>query len=82
MKSVYDCDVVCKLKLMYVSCFVIRWLMYCYWLENGTVELCDCVEIVRKFSEEIEYSDENLERFWDGCYELDLFSVENLIDLI
>lgn len=82
LKGVYDCDVVCKLKLMYVSCFVIRWLMYCYWLENGTVELCDCVEIVKRFSEEIEYSDENLERFWDGCYELDLFSVENLIDLI
>ena len=81
LKGVFDGDVICKLKLMYVSVMVARWLMYCHWLEFGGIDLDTCIDIARRYSEEIEYSDENLDRFFDKCYEGDCFDVESLINM-
>jgi hypothetical protein len=49
------------------------------WIRKLTFE--DCIEITKKYSEEIEYSEENLEKLADASYEKDEFSTENLLGL-
>lgn len=82
LKGVFDGDVICKLKLMCFGIIIARWLMYCKWLENRSISLSDCVDIVRRFSEEIEYSDENLECFFDECFDGDIFEIEQLMKML
>lgn len=81
MKSVFDEDVLSKVKLMVVSVAILKFLFYCKWTENGILTFEDCIEITKKYSEEIEYSEENLEKLADASYEKDEFSTENLLGL-
>lgn len=80
-KGVFDLDILSKIKLMAVSVAVIKSLFFCKWLENAALTFNDCVEIAKDYSKEIEYSDDNLFALVDAYYELDSFSVENLIGL-
>lgn len=79
MKGCFDGDILSKIKLMSVSVLVIKWLFYCHWLENGDINLLDCVEIVKSYSEEIEYSENNIEKLLNAFYDLEIFSEDNLI---
>ncbi|MBO5348780.1 MAG: flagellin lysine-N-methylase [Clostridia bacterium] len=81
LKGVFDLDILSKIKLMAVSIAVIKFLFFCKWLENATLTFNDCVKIAKDYSKEIEYSDDNLSALVDAYYELDSFSVENLIGL-
>ena len=81
MKATFDYDVLSKVKLMAVSVAVIQYLFFCDWLEHGDLSLDACIAIVKKYSEEIEYCEENLTSFADASYELGVFSVEGLIGL-
>lgn len=81
MKGCFDGDILSKIKLMSVSVLVIKWLFYCYWLENGNINLLDCVEIVKSYSEEIEYSENNIEKLFYTFYDLEIFDVDNLLKL-
>ena len=60
LKSVFDEDVYSKVYLMTFSVQTINALFFCKWLESGALLLEDCIDIVRRFSEEIEYSEENI----------------------
>lgn len=82
LKGVFDEDIVSKISLMAICVAVIKVLFYCKWLESGNITLNDCVEIVRQFSEEVEYSEENLEKLEEACYTNEYFSVENIINLL
>ena len=81
LKGVFDGDVLSKVKLMYVSCSILKYLFFCKWLECGNLCLENCIDIVKKYSEEVEYCEENIIQFSDDSYELEIFSTESLICL-
>lgn len=81
LKSVFDEDVLSKIKLMVVSVAVLKSLYFCTWVKKQSLTIDDCIEITKKYSEEIEYSEENLYKLADASYKLDIFSTENLISL-
>ncbi|XCP86132.1 flagellin lysine-N-methylase [Roseburia hominis] len=61
--AVYDGNVYAKVKMAVLSTFLICELLAARWSKNGeTLEFEDIVEVVYRFSREIEHSDLNLER--------------------
>ena len=66
---------------MGISIIVLKCLFFCKWVQTDNLTLNDCIEITKKYSEEIEYSDENLFSLADASYELEIFSIENLLSL-
>ena len=81
LKATFDEDVLSKVGLMAISVAVIRYLFFAQWLENGDISFETCIHWAKRFSEEIEYSDDNLIALADACYELQDFSLEHLIGL-
>ena len=81
LKGVFDIEILSKVKLMVVSVVVIKFLLFCKWLENGVLSLEDCILVVKKYSEEVEYSDDNLFAFAEASYDEDFFSVESLLGI-
>ena len=64
---------------MVVSIAVIKFLLFCKWLENGVLSFEDCIWVVKKYSEEVEYSDDNLIALAEASYDEEFFSVEGLL---
>lgn len=62
MKSVFDEDVYSKINFMAISTKIINALFFCKWIKTGNLTLEDCIDIVRRYSEEIEYCEENIEK--------------------
>lgn len=81
IKGTFDEEILSKIKLMYVSTIILKLLFFCHWVQNGTLTLEDCIDITKKYSEEIEYSEENLDEFANACYELDCFDIERLLEI-
>lgn len=81
MKGCFDGDVLSKVKLMGLSVFIIKCLLFCDWLQYSSINLDSCIRIAKKYSEEIEYCEDNLLKFFEDSYELTCFSVENFIKL-
>lgn len=81
LKGVFDEEIISKISFAAISISVLRVLFFCKWLNNGNLTLEDCVDIAKKYSEEIEYNEANMEKLFDACYELNYFSIENLISL-
>ena len=81
IKGCFDGDVLSKVKLMGLSVFVIKCLLFSDWLQFHLINLDSCIRIAKKYSEEIEYCEENLIKFYNDSYKLSFFSVEKLIEL-
>ena len=81
LKGVFDGEILSKMKFMAVSILIVKFLFYCTWQDTGSLSLDECVSIVRRYSEEVEYSDDNMLAFAEASYDNDFFSVENLLAL-
>lgn len=81
LKATFDEDVLSKIGLMAISVSIIRYLFFCEWLTSGELTFESCINIVKQFSEEIEYSEENLIELADACYELKDFSIQKLKEI-
>ena len=81
LKAVFDEDVLSKIKLMSVSVHVIKYLFFCKWIKEGKLDLEDCIDIVKKYSEEVEYSEDNLLSFADASYDMEYFRTEYLLEI-
>lgn len=79
IKGCFDGDVLSKVKFMGLSIYVIKWLMFCKWVNAGSISLSDCIDISKKYSEEIEYCDENLLKIFNESYCLNYFSTESFL---
>ncbi len=82
LKGVFDEEILSKVRLMAVSVAMIK-LMY---LEAELSGEClngeKCSMLAKNYSKEIEYSEENLEKIYDMCYNKPAFSVENILSII
>ena len=74
-------DVLSKIEFMAISIALIKILFFCQWLESKTLTLEDCTEIVKNFSKEIEYSEDNLQKIEDIFYDSTDFSINNIIGI-
>lgn len=81
IKSVFDFDVLSKVKLMYTCVLVLKYLLFCKWFQDSTFSFDDCIEIVKKFSEEVEYCEDNLLKFAGDSYDFDILKTEYLLGL-
>lgn len=81
LRGVFDEDVLSPIKFMAISVALLKVLFFCKWLENDNLTLMDCVFITKKYSEEIECSDDNIMNMHIACYEIETFSTENLLGL-
>ena len=81
LKATFDEDVLSKIGLFAISIAILKYLFFCEWLKNGKISFDTCINITKRFSEEIEYSEENIISIYDACYELSAFSINNLINL-
>lgn len=50
-------------------------------VRSKTLTLEDCTEIVKNFSKEIEYSEDNLQKIEDIFYDSTDFSINNIIGI-
>lgn len=82
LKGVFDCDIWSKVNLMVVSLIAIKYLYFCKWMENGSLSFEDCIVIAEKYSQEIEYSDDNLKLLSDASYDNYFFSSNYLSGLV
>ena len=81
LRGIYDEDALSRFKFIAVNIAVIKALLFCKWLNKGKLELRDYIFTIKKYAEEIECSDDNLLNIHIACYELDLFSTENILGL-
>lgn len=81
LKGVFDNNILQKVKFMAVSVYVIKILFFSKWIETSTLTFKDCIEIVKNFSKEIEYCEENLQKLDDVFNNSNDFSINNLIGL-
>lgn len=81
LKSVFDGDVLAKIKLMAASVLLLSVLDTARWRETNAFSLDDRVQIAKDYSKEMEYCEENLFRFQDESWQSDFLSVESLLAL-
>ncbi len=75
LRSVFDGDVISKVRLAAVSCIMISVLAV-----NESLE--SYINAAKLYSKEIEYNEENLELLLDMCYTESAFGAENLKSLV
>lgn len=77
--AAYDGDLEGKLRLSIYSVYVIYQLLLAKWIRNDwQLEKEEVVDLVYRYSREIEHSDVNLERLQECVEEFPLFSCENM----
>ena len=82
LKGVYDEEFLSKVILSAVSCAMIK-LMYINELCQGA-DLTDetCSMIAKRYSKEIEYSQENLDKIYDMVYDNPAFDAKNILSIL
>lgn len=81
LSGVFDEDVLSKVKLMVYSIATITTMFILKWHDTGILTLTDCVFIIKRYSEEIECCDENIEKIYELSYENEILSTENLLNI-
>lgn len=82
LKGVFDKDILSKINFMVVSLIVINFLFWCKYTEKNNLLFDDCVNIVKDYSKEIEYCENNLNSLFNASYENYFFSIDYLKGLL
>lgn len=83
MKSLNDCNLLPKVILAIFSLIIIIELDVSTWISNNKVlEFKDQVYIVHLFSKEVEHSEDNIIKLYELFESEDIFSLENIINVI
>ena len=81
LNSVFEEDVLSTYKFIALNIAILRALFFCSWIKNGKLQLSDCISIAKKYSEEIECCDDNIDSILTSCYDDMNFSTENILGL-
>ncbi|WP_315078056.1 flagellin lysine-N-methylase [uncultured Clostridium sp.] len=83
MKSVYDYDIIAKVKLSIISYLIIKELDVVRWCDNGyKLNKDDQVDIMHMYSKDIEHSEKNLEELAEIFETNKVFSLENFMIML
>ena len=77
-----DQDVLGKVHLMLASILIIRLLELEMWCDKGELTRANQIEVVKAYSKEIEYSEQNIEALAEASLEHPAFLRENLLAAI
>lgn len=80
LKATFDENVYSKIVLLAISVLSIKILLENFESKNKTISIDDIIDIVRRFSEEIEYSENNINTIFSDSYYNTLFSADSLIN--
>ncbi|WP_244833317.1 flagellin lysine-N-methylase [Clostridium sp. BJN0001] len=82
LKSLFDDILLSKVKFMAVSYLIIKELDINRWLKNNMeFSLDDQIEVMHRYSKEIEHSEENIDNLYSSFDENEIFKNEILFDL-
>ena len=81
LRGIYSEDILSAVKFMAINVAIVKILFFCKWIEQGYLNLSDCIFIVKKYAEEIECNDDNILNLHIACYEIGDFSTENILSL-
>ncbi|MGN0320920.1 MAG: hypothetical protein ACI4D1_08415, partial [Lachnospira sp.] len=82
-KSVYDYDVVGKAKMFITNYLVLRQTDLLVWFKNHKkFSFQDRLDTVHIFSRQVEYSEDNMESLYESFLFDDVYTVQNLCDLL
>lgn len=82
LKAVYNCDVLYTVKLMVVSIILLVLMDTASWIKKGSFSLEDQIMIVKAFSKEIEYNQENIDKFREDSWTEGFLSTKGLLELL
>lgn len=82
MKAVFDYDILSKVKFTILSYLVIKNLSMRRWIEKGTLEEKDIMEISYMYSKDIEHLEENIETLAEIFETNDKFNVEDILNIL
>lgn len=82
MKAAFDYDILSKVKMIAVSFLILGVLDTQTWLTNENFSFQHQIEIVKAYSKEIEYSEENLQTLFEAFWENEFFSQTALLSLL
>lgn len=83
MKSLYDADLLSKIKLSILSLVAIKVLDVVRFIDNSfNFTLADAIDISHMYSKDIEHSEENIEKLYTIFNEDENFNVNNLLTIL
>ncbi|MGL5381651.1 flagellin lysine-N-methylase [Clostridium sp.] len=82
MKSVFDYDVLAKIKTAIISCIMIKELSVVRYLENKEFTEEDMVDIAHTYSKDVEHLEENIETLAEIFETNEVFNIEEFLILI
>lgn len=83
MKSLYDADLLSKIKLSIFSTKIIETLYLSRFIDNSfTFNLSDSIYVSHIYSKNIEHCDENIEKLYTLFNEDELFNTSNFLNLL
>lgn len=81
LQAIYDGDVLSKIKFSLLSVCVICALAAHRLSEQGALAESDWIALAKRYSMEIEYSDENVDALWDACWKEPALETQSLVSL-
>lgn len=78
LKGVFTGEFLSYVKVMAVSIAVIEYFFRCFIKKNGYLSFENCVDIVKNYSKQVEYSEENMENLRDFSYEKSEYDTQGL----
>lgn len=78
MNAVYTEEFLSYIKIMAVSIAFLRFSFVCEWIKSGELSEKRCIEIVKEYSKEVEYSEENINKMADDMYEKEIFALSRI----
>lgn len=82
MKSIFDYDLLAKVKFTILSYLVIKDLSMKRWIDKGVFTDKDIIEISYMYSKDIEHLEENIETLAEIFEVNDRFSLKDIIDIL
>ena len=82
MKTIFDYDLLAKVKFTILSYLVIKDLSMKRWIEKGTIKDEDVIEISYMYSKDIEHLEENIETLAEIFEVNSKFDVQNIINIL
>ncbi len=81
MKGVFSEEYLSYVKIMAIYVAVTEYLIFCSIKEKGKFDFEECVDIVKDFSKQVEYSEENMDFLADIVYEKEYYDTTRLSGL-
>lgn len=82
LKAVFDGDLVAKAQLTVIATLILGACCMAEWTQSGTLSLEQIIRQAKIFSQEVEYSMENLDTLAEASYRTDVFHTQGFVSML